>query len=137
MPAKYHPQHVHRAKINYDRKIKSLPEITVGSTVRIQENNSWPVKGKVVEKKQCSEIIYCGNRMGTERRRNREQFLVTKEQFERVPSDLEDGNHSASSSDNHVLSTNTNTSTTSERNDTNYRCRLRATINPDRYGFSG
>ena len=38
LPAKYHPQHVR--KINYDRKTKSLPEIPVGSTVRIQEINS-------------------------------------------------------------------------------------------------
>ena len=30
--------------------VPAPPEIPVGSTVRIQENSSWPAKGKVVEK---------------------------------------------------------------------------------------
>ena len=102
LPAKYHSQHVRKAKINYDRKTKSLPEIPVGSTVRIQENNSRPVKGKVVEKSSAPRSCIVETEMGTERRRNREQLLVTNEQFQRVPTDLEDGSHSTSSSDNHV-----------------------------------
>ncbi len=76
--------------------------------------------------------------MGTERRRNREHLLVTNEQFESLPSDLEDGNYSTTPGNNQVPPTNTNTSTTSERNETDYRSRLRTTTNPpDRYGFSG
>ena len=48
--------------------------------------------------------------MGTERRRNREQLLVTNEQFERVPSDLEDRN----TAQHHVITTFQNPSTATD-----------------------
>ena len=74
----------------------------------IQENNSWPVKEKVGEKSSAPRSCIVETEMGTERRRNREQLLVTNEQFQRVPTHLEDGSHSTSSIDNHVPLTNTN-----------------------------
>ena len=50
LPTKYKPQNIKRAKMNFDRGKKILPEIPVELTVCIQENDSWPVKGRVVKK---------------------------------------------------------------------------------------
>ena len=63
---------------------------------------------KSCRKSSAPRSCIVGTEMGTQRRRNREQLLVTNEQLQRVPTDLEDGSHSTSSSDNHVPSTNTN-----------------------------
>ena len=59
------------------------------------------MKEKVVEKSSAPRSYFVETEVGTERQRNREQLLLTYEQFQRVPADLEDGSHSTSSSDNH------------------------------------
>ena len=52
LPAKFQPKYSNKQRHYYNRSAKELPDIPVGSTVRIHKDNSWPTKAKVVAKAQ-------------------------------------------------------------------------------------
>ena len=143
VPTKFQQPRWERVKYYYNRTAKNLPEIPNGTTVRIRENNPWPMKAKVIKKANTPWSFIVEIEKGTIRRRNRHDLLVTDEQFASLPTDTPDITSSESTCPDGQkdvpladLPTN-NLSEELESNSTeHYRSRLSSSITPPkRFGF--
>ena len=113
LPAKFQPKYSDKQRHYYSRSAKELPDIPVGSTVRIRKGNSWPTKAKV-------------NTL----RRNRSDLLKSNEQFTHAPPDIV--MPVSESTDSPSASHPTFNPDTSQ----SYRSRLRSSVNPpSRFSF--
>ena len=94
LPAKFQPRDdLNCVKQHHDRTI-----ILVGSTVRIQEKVTWPLKAKVLKKADIPMSFVLETGEGTIQRRNRQDLLKTKKQFVSLPNDGIILSHSTDSS---------------------------------------
>ena len=86
---KFQQAHRERVKYYYNRTAKDLPDIPNGTIVRIRENNTWPVKAKVIKKANTPRSFIVETEKGAIRR-NRHNLPVTDEQFASLPTDISD-----------------------------------------------
>ena len=75
LPAKFQPKYSDNQRHYYNRSAKELPDIPVGSTVRILKDNSWPTKAKVAAKAQSPRSYFVKTEEGNTLRRNRRNLL--------------------------------------------------------------
>ena len=140
---KFHEGRRERLKHYYNCTAKNLPEIPNGTTVRIRENNTWPVKAKVIKRANTPRSFIVETEKGTLRRRNRHDLLVTDEQFTSLPTDIPDitsseptctdGQKDVPFAD---LSTNNLPGELENNSTEHYRSRLRSSITPPkRFGL--
>lgn len=90
VPSKYLSQRMEIVKRIHNQGSRSLPKIPIGSTVSVRENNSWPVKARVVDVGSIPRSYLVETEMGTTRRRNRRNLLTTMEKCQKIPTDVED-----------------------------------------------
>ena len=130
LPAKFQPKYSDKQRYYYNSSAKELPDIPVGSTVRIRKDNSWPTKAKVIAKAQSPRSYFVKTEEGNTLRRNRSDLLKSNEQFTHAPPDID-------------MSVSESTDSPSASHptpnlDTNhsYRSRLRSSVNPpSHFGF--
>ena len=79
LPPKFQPKYSAKQRHYYNRSAKELPDIPVGSTVRIRKDNSWPTKAKVVAKAQSPRSYFVKTEGGNTLRRNHSDLLKSNE----------------------------------------------------------
>ena len=89
LPAKFQPKYSDKQRHYQNRSAKELPDILVGSTIRIHKDNSWSMKAKVVAKTQLPQSYFVKAEEGNTLRRNRHDLLKSNEQFTHAPPDID------------------------------------------------
>ena len=123
LPAKFQPKYSDKQRHYYNRSAKELPDIPVGSIVRIHRGNSWPTKAKVVAKAQSSRSYFIKTEEGNTLCRNHSDLLKSNEQFTHALPDID--MPVSESTDSLSTSHPTPNPDTSQ----SYRSRLRSSVN--------
>ena len=133
VPSKCLPQRMKKVKRIHDQGSRSLPKIPIGSTVRVRENNQWPVKARVVDAGSTPRSYLVETEMGTTTHRNRRNLLTTRKKFQKIPTDFEDKCSESTHTDmtdSPIVDKQCSSQPENVDADPPYRSRLRTSIKP-------